>query len=381
MKYLLLLLLPFITKVYSINQNIIVLPKKKGIFAHIKIKDSFINFNSTSTELGFLNGSMIYYEEYIFEGGKNLTNISYKNAPVTSLNIDRNNNIFTLVFLNPLDNEYMNSITKLLNTLGYIDNEFYLEDKEKNKFYFGGIPKNINENYNSFLLQGLTYINFKMEIKFDNRIIYETNYERHKIGFNPNNKYMICFTPNIFNLFKKSILKIYDDEFSTYFHDKNNFGEVKRPNRNLTNNKLNTYKFTKEMKNLFPNFTIILGNKALNLNKYNIFKDDHDNIYTDLLISSSSCWTIKFGKYFFELFDYSEYDKDTEIVKMYLERNNSVFQEIEENIDNIKYIKTSKFDILILCSIIFMVTLFDILIINKRKNIKYFNNYYEINIY
>jgi len=326
---------------------------------------------------------MIYYEEYIFEGGKNLTNISYKNAPVTSLNIDRNNNIFTLVFLNPLDNEYINSISKLLITLGYIDNEFYLEDKEKNQLYFGGIPQNTNESYNLFSLKGLTYINFKMEVKFDNGTIYETNFERHKISFNPKNKYMICFSPNIFNLFKQSILKIYGDEFynKAYFHDKYNFGEVKRHNRNLANNKLNTYKFTKEMKNLFPNITITLGNKVLNLNKYNIFKDANDDIYTNLLLSSSSCETIRFGKYFFELFDYSEYDKDTEIVKMYLEKNNSVFKEIEENIDRIKYIKTSKFDILILCSIIFMVTIFDIIIINKRKNIKYFNNYYEINIY
>ncbi len=32
-----------------------------------------------------------------------------------------------------------------LNFLGYIDNKFYLEDKEKNHLYFGGIPQNINE--------------------------------------------------------------------------------------------------------------------------------------------------------------------------------------------------------------------------------------------
>ena len=345
MKYL-LLLLHFITKVYSFNQNIIVLPIKKGVFAHIKIKDSFINFNSTSTELEFLHGSMIYYEEYIFEGGKNLSNLSYKNSPVTSLNIDRNKNIFTLVFLKPLDNEYMNSISKILNTLGYIDKEFYLEDKEKNQLYFGGIPQNINENYNLFSMKGLSYINFKMKLEFNNGTIYETNFERSKISFSPNNKYIICFTQSIFNLLKQSI-------------------------------KLNAHNFTKELKNLFPNLTITLGNKILYLNKYNAFKD-HDDIYTDLLISSSSCETIRFGKYFFELFDYSEYDKDTESVKMYLEKKNSVLKEIEENIDNIK---TSKFDILMLCSIIFIVTLFDIIIINKSKYIKYFSNYYEINIY
>ena len=75
------------------------------------------------------------------------------------------------------------------------------------------------------------------------------------------------------------------------------------------------------MKNLFQNFTITPGNKVLN--KYNIFKD-HDDIYSDWLIYSSSCKKIGFDKYFFELFDYSEYDKDIETINMYLEKNNSV---------------------------------------------------------
>jgi len=368
MKYL-LLLLPFITKVYSINQNIIVLPMKKGVFAHIKTKDSFINFNSTSTEIDILNDSIIYYEEYIFEGGKNLTNISYKNSPVTSLNIDKKNNIFTLVFLNPMENEFMNSISKILNSLGYIDSKFYLEDKEKNYLYFGGIPRNVNENYNFFLLKGKTYINFKMEVKFDNGSIYESSFERSRINFSPNSKYIICFTPPIFNLLKNSIPKISDYKY--------NFEETHRLNRFITDNKLNIFNFKKEMKNLFPNFTITIGNNVLNLNKYNIFKD-YDDIYTDLLIGSSPCDTISFGKYFFEIFDYSEYDKNTEIVKIYVVKNNNIFIEKEENI---KYIKTSKFDILILFSIIFMVTIFDIIIINKSQRIKYFNNYYEINNY
>ena len=220
-----------------------------------------------------------------------------------------------------------------------------------------------------------------MEVKFDNGTRYETNTESTQISFSSKEryKYIICFTQPIFDLLKKSILKTFDDEHfnRTYAHD---FDEVKRHYKPLPDDKLNTYNFTKEIKNLFPNFTITIGNKILNLNKYNIFKD-HDDIYTDLLIGSSPCDTIRFGKYFFELFDYSEYDEDTENVKMYLEKNNSVFKEIEENIDNMKYIKTSKLDILILFSIIFMVTIFDVISINKNKEIKYFNNYYEINNY
>ena len=123
-------------------------------------------------------------------------------------------------------------------------------------------------------------------------------------------------TSPIFNLLKKSILKNYDDEYCnrTYVHDEYNFEEIRRHYRPLPDNKLNTYNFKKEMKNLFPDFKIKIGNKVLNLNKYNIFKD-HDDIYTDLLIGSSPCNTIRFGKYFFELFDYSEYDTDTKTAK------------------------------------------------------------------
>ena len=297
--------------------------------------------------------------------------------------INTEKNIFKLTSGRANEN-FLNDASNILNILGYIDNKFYLEDKEKNYLYFGGIPQNVNENYNLFSLKGLTYINFKMEVKFDNGTRYETNTESTQISFSSKEryKYIICFTQPIFDLLKKSILKTYDDEYCnrTYVHDEYNFEEIIRHYKRLPDDKLNTYNFKKEMKNLFPNFTITIGNKILNLNKYNIFKD-HDDIYTDLLIGSSPCDTIRFGKYFFELFDYSEYDEDTKIVKMYLEKNNSIFKEIEENIDNMKYIKTSKLDILILFSIIFMVTIFDVISINKNKEIKYFNNYYEINNY
>jgi len=208
-----------------------------------------------------------------------------------------------------------------LNFLGYIYNKFYLEDKEKNHLYFGGIPQNINGNYNFFSFKGHIILNFKMVVKFDNGNIYETNAERTQISFSSKDrfKYIICFTPPIFDLLKKSILKTFDDEYCnrTYVHDEYNFEEIRRHYRRLPDDKLNTNNFKKEMKNLFPNFKIIIGNNILNLNKFNIFKD-HDDIYTDLLIGSSPCDTIRFGKCFFELFDYSEYDEDTEIIKMYL---------------------------------------------------------------
>jgi len=379
MKYLLLLLY-LIAKVYSINKNIIVLPMNKGIFAHIKIKDSFLNFYSRIFEYHIWNEYTLKFDRYIFEVDRNITNdILYQNntSKIYFVNITKKINIFKFCVI-PQE-EYMKVISNILNNLGYIDNKFYLEDKEKNHLYFGGIPQNITKKYNLFSLEEHTDIDFKMEVKFNNGTINETIFKRSNISFNTQKNYIICFSRPIFSFLKKLIAQI-DNEYynKTYFHDENNIEKVKRHNIGLSKDFLNIYNFENKMKNFFPNLTMTIGNKILNLNKYNIFKD-HDDIYTDLLISSSPCDTIRFGKYFFELFDYSEYDTNTKIAKMYLEKNNSVFKEIEENLVNNKYIKTSKIDILILCSIIFMVTLFDIIIINKSKNIKYFNNYYEIN--
>ena len=186
MIYFLLLLL-FITKVYSINKNIIVLPTKIGVFAHNKIKDSFINFYSRHIEMEFLHGFMVNYEEYSFEVDKNLTNIvPYHNSIVNTLSVDKKNNIIILTSKEPSDNEFMKATNRILYILNFIDNKFYSKDKENKYLYFGGIPQKINENYNFFSLKGLTYINFKMEVKFDNGTIYETSAERNKISFSFN---------------------------------------------------------------------------------------------------------------------------------------------------------------------------------------------------
>jgi len=188
MKYL-LLLIPFIIKVYSFNKNIIVLPTKIGVFAHNKIKDSFINFYSKHAQMEFLYGYIFNYAEYYFEVNKTLTNIvTYNNFPFNSLNVDKKNNIIILTSKEPSDNEFMKATNRILYILDYIDNKFYSKDNEKKYLYFGGIPQNINENYNLYSLKSLTYMNFKMEVKFDNGTKYETNAERNKIIFSHEDK-------------------------------------------------------------------------------------------------------------------------------------------------------------------------------------------------
>ena len=184
MKYLLLLLY-FIARVYSINQNIIVLPMNKRIFAHIKIKDSFINFYSRIFEYHLPNEYTFKFNRYIFEVDRNITDdILYQNntSKIYFVNITKKINIFKFCVI-PQE-EYMKVISNILNNLGYIDNKFYLEDKEKNHLYFGGIPQNITKKYNLFSLEENTDIDFKMEVKFNNGTINETIVKRSNISFN-----------------------------------------------------------------------------------------------------------------------------------------------------------------------------------------------------
>ena len=202
MKHL-FLLLSFITKVYSINQNIIILPMNKGIFAHIKIKDSFINFYSKIFEYHIWNEYTLNLDRYIFEVGRNITDFHLyrnNNGKIYFENINKEKNIFKFCVI-PSEKS-MEVISNLLNNLGYIDNKFYLEDKEKNHLYFGGIPQNITKKYNIFSLEGQTYIDFKMEVKFDNGTINETIDKNYKISFDLEKNYIVCFTPSIFNLLK-----------------------------------------------------------------------------------------------------------------------------------------------------------------------------------
>jgi len=269
MKYLLLLLF-LIARVYSINQNIIVLPMNKGIFAHIKIKDSFINFYSRIFEYHLPNEYTLKFDRYIFEVDRNITNdILYQNntSKIYFVNITKKINIFKFCVI-PQE-EYMKVISNILNNLGYIDNKFYLEDKEKNHLYFGGIPQNITKKYNLFSLEEHTDIDFKMEVKFNNGTINETIFKRSNISFNSQKNYIICFSRPIFSFLKKLIAQI-DNEYynKTYFHDENNIEKVKRHNIGLSKDFLNIYNFENKMKNFFPNLTMTIGNKILNLNNY-----------------------------------------------------------------------------------------------------------------
>jgi hypothetical protein len=247
MKYL-LFLLSFISRVYSINQNIIVLPMKKRVFAHIKIKDSFINFYSKIFEYHLWNEYTIKYDRYIFEVGRNITDFHLyrnNNGKIYFENINKEKNIFKFCVI-PSEKS-MEVISNLLNNLGYIDNKFYLEDKEKNHLYFGGIPQNITEKYNLFSLKELTYINFKMKIKFDNGTINETIDKNSSISFNSQENYIICFTPSIFNLLKKLIIKICNEYYNkTDFSEENNFEKAKRHYIGFSKVFLNVYSFPKK---------------------------------------------------------------------------------------------------------------------------------------
>ena len=120
---------------------------KKSTFAHIKTKDSFINYYYSYSELEF-HGAYLIFQHYFFEGGKNLTNID-SNEYNFIQKIDKKNNRLELAS-SIFDDDCLNSTSSFFHFLGYIDNNFYFKDKEENYVYFGGSPQQIKENYNLY---------------------------------------------------------------------------------------------------------------------------------------------------------------------------------------------------------------------------------------
>jgi len=106
---------------------------KKSTFAHIKTKDSFINYYYSYSELEF-HGAYLIFQHYFFEGGKNLTNID-SNEYNFIQKIDKKNNRLELAS-SIFDDDCLNSTSSFFHFLGYIDNNFYFKDKEENYVCF-----------------------------------------------------------------------------------------------------------------------------------------------------------------------------------------------------------------------------------------------------
>ena len=360
---------------FNSNDNLIIpFPEKNFIFCHIKCKDDYLNYKRVIQ----INRIMKYdfeVEVYYIESSKNLYSIHIEEFKSTFYNNPLNN--FRVEFGHKLILQVYNKkegrdlFGQILYKQNIINNTNYIIEKNKHGeeyIFYGGSPTNLFRNLNYFSFKGNEDFISQIKIEFNNGTnnIIDMSEKKLNVQFDEN-EYIVCFPSEIFYLLKNSILKKYDDEYNRKSYL--NKGENNKY-YNISKFNINTYNLSRELKNIFPNFSITIGNKIFKLNKYNAFRNINEN-YTNLLIRNTSCYDeFHLGKYFFELFDYSEFNTRSGEVNLYLNKNKTFM--IEKNL-----VLTSNLDIFVLFFCLIITSIFSINLI--KKNYKKFELYHGQN--
>ena len=157
----------------------------------------------------------------------------------------------------------------------------------------------------------------------------------------------------------KKIYDIFENYIFSYNHNKKAFCGL---------NKLN-----EEEKNLFPNIiSFKIGNKIFTLSKDFLF--NKLNLEFNF-INNYECDNFIFGFHFLKLFDFREFNLESEEVNLYLDKNNNLMIEEEEK----KEILISKLNIIIIFSFIILFMIIALIKKNhKKKKIEYYNYYFDI---
>ena len=283
------------------------------------------------------------------------------------INVEKNNSDLLSILY---ENNYLYNaeLCEILYKIKYINKKMYSFVYYENQIYkyFGGLPNNLTNNLIKYKFNNKNEYVTKIEVKFDNGEIIKLGLENNqKFSFDDAYANMITLPQYIFIQLKLQL-------FSDY--------KKVRVNGNLSNHYIPYYQTAKyelkiEQIKAFPNISIQIGNKIINLNKNIIFNNLKNN---SLFIHRDKYGKIiYFGQRFLELFNITEYDLETRDCNLYLDKNNNYF--IEE-IENIKDIKKSDFKVFI---IIFFIVIFAVAVTifknyHKNKKIKYYNYYYEI---
>ena len=384
-----LLLIIIISYIKSEEDNFIIsIQFKEGRFENIPTKRGLINFETRD-----------YYEEYfiksiyrgtifIFEGMKNLSLFNFseyeefrirdeKNVPEIAklFNLRENVNLPYEIYgenkdslkldVSMREDCYSPLICKLFYKTNYIDKYIYSIGKINNKLYrfFGGTPQNITKNLNKFT--------FSKEDKVS----------EIKIEFNNMTK--------IYNFKEKELpLKISDDKSNLFFWPFfNSFLDEYEKVDQLFGPRI--FQLNEEQKNLFPNISFQIGNKTIILNKDNALldylffpnKDDVSPKEYYLHVSHSYENAIIFGKKFLDLFDFSEFNLENGEVNLYFNKSNNIIVENYEKKNmslNLTFYNNCYLIVVLLFFIIFLLNVFIFRNRNKKKKIKYYNNYFKI---
>ena len=360
------------------NNSIIRVPRAEGRYHNISTKNGLINY-----EFGIIYREFIRWPVgttiYILEGIKNLnllnlTELNKGNIEIYKEIYGENKDSIKLKI--PLYSEdiFNDLICKILYKTKYIDKMIYSYGILNKKYYkyFGGFPENIIKE------KKLKKITFSKDDKvskiivrnpedlsteiYGNDIIDILDGERRSIEIVDNLHSMVCIPHR-----HAKFLAIY--ELGMYEED-------------LFKRKL-YYKLDKSQQKFFGSISFIIGNKNVTINRDDILLKSTGTEYYFLAIDTC-CQQFTFGIKFLNLFEFSEFNMETNEVSLFMSQNNKIITEKEANNEIKTEVLNSNINcnyyivILLLSFIAFMISITLVKNFHKNKKIQYYNEYYNI---
>ena len=345
------------------DNSIIRIPNKNGSFPNITTKHGVINYEFSHGYIILRTGN--FYEDvtpYIF-----YKLIGMKNLDLLTLPKNNNLNRFTKI-KDQLDilyefqqkDRHNPFLCEIFYNATYIYKKVYSIGKDENgnsyKF-FGGTPKSIIKNLNKITFNNKTNKITEIKIEFKNKTNYIINLDKNlSIDIKEDFYSGICLPENILTEFKGLFLNQYNE----YKYDYEIFRSYY------------IYKLTEEQKNNFPNIRIKIGNKIFIFNKDNIINylgnNHEDNNY--LFINKISCDNFTFGLKVLELFEVSEFNLESGIKNLYLNKSSNLVEIIDNKITFVILFIYFTLFVLVLSANIYYINN------NKEYYFNYKNSYY-----
>ena len=307
------------------DNSIIRIPNKNGSFPNIITKHGLIEYQ-------FSNGNLVLRTENLYEdvtpyifykliGIKNLDLLTLpKNTDLKKFT--KNKDKLDILYEFQQRDRHNPFLCEIFYNTTYINKKIYSIGKDENgdpfKF-FGGTPKSVIKNLYKIPINNKTNQITEIKIEFNNETNYIINLAQNiTLDIKEDFYSGICLPENILSEFKNLFLNQYKDFkydydiFRTYY----------------------IYKLTEEQKNNFPNIKIKIGNKKFIFNKDNIinFLDNNleDNNY--LFINKVSCDNFTFGSKFLELFEIAEFNLESGVKNLYLNKTSNLIEKIDNKI-------------------------------------------------
>jgi len=360
------------------NNSIIRIPRDEGSYQNISTKNGLINYGFRIKYKEFIKWP-VGIAIYVLEGIKNLnllnlTELKKGNTEINKEIYGENKDSIKLEIYYYSEDIFNDLICKILYKTKYIDKMIYSYGilNKINYKYFGGFPENIIKEKE---LKKITFSKddrvSKIIIRnpedsfteiYGNEIIDILDGEGRSIEIVDDLGYMVCI-PNrhskLLEIYEKGIYE--EDLFKRRLY----------------------YKLDKSQQKYFGSISFIIGNKNVTLNRDDILLKSRGKEYTFLAIDSF-CPQFKFGTKFLNLFEFSEFNMETNEVSLFVSQNNKI---ITEKIAN-NEIKTESLNsnincnyyivILLLSFIAFMISITLVKNYQKNKKIQYYNEYYNI---